>query len=106
MYDLNNINTIDKILVSFIKFILQISHKWDILGDMLKVPDSILASIRRDTSIGGDSILSIRQVFIKWSQSRSSPYNWGTLLSALSTETVGERGLAEEIAKRLKDRSV
>ena len=106
MYDLNNINTSDKVLVSFVKFILQISHKWDILGDMLKVPDSILASIRRDTSIGGDSILSIREVFIKWSQSRSSPYNWGTLLSALSTETVGERGLAEEIAKRLKDRSV
>ena len=73
---------------------------------MLKVPDSILASIRRDTSIGGDSILSIREVFIKWSQSRSSPYNWGTLLSALSTETVGESGLAEEIARKLKQKSV
>ena len=73
---------------------------------MLKVPDSILASITRNTSIGGDCILSIREVFIEWSQSRSSPYNWETLLTALSTETVGERGLAKEIAKRLKDRSV
>ena len=89
----------------YYKFILQICHKWDILGDMLKVPDSILASIRRDPSIGGDSILSIREVFIKWSQSHSSPYNWGTLLSALSTETVGEQGLAEEIARKLKQRS-
>ena len=73
---------------------------------MLKVPDNILASIRRDTSIGGDSILSIREVFIKWSQSRPSPYDWGTLLTALSTETVGEQGLAEEIARKLKQRSV
>ena len=73
---------------------------------MLKVPDSILASIRRNTSIGGDSKLSIREMFIEWSHSRSSPYNWETLLTVLSTETVGERGLAKEIAKRLKDRSV
>ena len=74
---------------------------------MLKVPDSILASIRRDTFIGGNSMLSIREVFIKWSQSHSSPvpYKWETLLSALSTETVGEQGLAEEIARKLKQRS-
>ena len=73
---------------------------------MLKVPDSTLASIRRDISNGGDSILFIREVFIKWRQSRSSPYNWETLLLALSTETVGEQSLAEEIASKLKQRRV
>ena len=55
-----------------------------------------------DISLGGKPIKLFQELISNWSRKFPETYNWGVMLKILSSPTVGERRLANEIATKLK----
>ena len=83
-------------------FLTQVANKWMRIGDELEIPPHILDNIKANWSHQADPLNFIREVFAEWKKRECSPYNWKTVLVALSSESVGERAMAASLAETLR----
>ena len=75
-----------------------IPAKWKLVGVQLKLPNGKLDEIQAQNAGSPDQcILSFEGVFTKWKRLGTSPYTWETIINALSSQSVGEVALANEI---------
>ena len=72
------------------------------IGDELGIPPQTLRSIKANWSHQADPLNFIREVFVEWENRQCSPYNWRTVLVALSSKYVGERKMALSLAQTLR----
>ena len=80
------------------KLFSQAANEWEIIGQLLNVPPGSLDSIEDDSPTVHDALSA---VFTAWRRTTCSPYSWKIILKVLSTNTVGHRRLANDIAYRL-----
>ena len=72
------------------------------IGDELGIPPQILRNFKANWSHQADPLNFIREVFVEWKKRECSPYNWKTVLMALSSKSIGERAMALSLAETLR----
>ena len=78
-----------------------IPAKWRLVGVQLKLPNGTLDEIQAQNAGSPDQcILSFQRVFTKWKHLGTSPYTWETMINALSSQSVGEVALANEMKEK------
>ena len=88
----------EKVSVNDSKLFSQARSKWRMIGRLLKIPSKFLDSIGFDNQTAEGALSA---VFTFWSRTECSPYLWKTILNVLATDAVGDRRLADDIARRL-----
>ena len=78
--------------------LIQAANEWKLIGLLLNIPPGSLDSIEHDSPTVSDALLA---VFTAWSKTSCSPYSWKIILKVLTTDIVGHRRLANDIARRL-----
>lgn len=82
--------------------VTKIPAKWDLVGTQLGFSYGDIEGYKMDISLGGKPIKLFQELISNWSRKFPETYNWGVMLKVLSSPTVGERRLANEIASKLK----
>ena len=68
----------------------------------MEIPPEVLDAMKVDIALQCNPTNLIREVFTKWRKCQCSPYNWRTILDAISSRVVGERDLAYTVADVLR----
>lgn len=73
-----------------------ISHQWKSIGIALKVPNQVLMSILHKKSKDTDKLESVLH---SWLNQHSTEVTWNSIISAIKSEIVGQKAIAEKIQK-------
>ena len=76
-----------------------IKHKWHPIGEMLRVKNDDLESIRYNNAIDDNGRLS--DVLQKWISAKPSPVTWGKIIQVLRSKHVNELRIADQIVHNL-----
>ena len=69
------------------------------------IDDGTLQGIVVNISFGGEAKNHFRAVLEKWKSRSSSTFNWCTVLNILTSPTIDEKKLAENIVKKLRKKN-
>ena len=82
----------DKLKV--LELLANVTAKWKIIGVALGVDDNTLDGIDKSNDT---NVLKLNSVINTWINTKSSPYTWETLISAIEGGLVKEKVKADEI---------
>ena len=77
------------------------ASRWKRIGVMLKVSTDVLEII--GSKHGHEPMDALLEVFTAWQKTRSSPYNWKTILDVLTSSVVARNDVAEDVRRCISD---
>ena len=82
-----------------LQLLYDISDKWYDIGLSLQVPRNVLNDLRQSE---GHNIVKLNKVLNIWNDTKSSTVTWQTVITAMESSVINDKGIANKIHQDLK----